>query len=348
MDINTSTLEESCNFIKNWLPPITKEDKITVVESITGTEATFGVPLLRKYIEMLRPYTEILGITGKEKKPREADCVASGIVFFYGCLFYIMHFPNWGSHIEDIFLYNLLYILVDHYIDDIGIDIQIKNQAISQMFILIIDPLAHDKIPLIDPILKTIAIVYHRLITRCPDCKNAIITLFKAEIEGLDIQKKSSFSREEYYDIALRKGGYTMQVLQKIVGNTEPEIESATFHIGTIMQIIDDILDSNSDKRNKIYTIGTYDSEIKGNLNELWVDVVQRIADIDPKFTIFKILYTIFAVYIPDRLPDKFSEDLKLFTNSMNLFDCNGSELLVEAIMSELTVMEVLNFTKIP
>lgn len=339
-------LKEACQVAKNWLPPITSEDKMAVINAITGEEATFGTPLLRKYIELLRPYTDILGVSGKGKEPREADCLASGIVFFYGCLFYIMHFKGWGNHIEDIFLYNLLYILVDHYIDDIRIDIQLKSTAISQMFILIMDPLSYKTMPLIDPILKTIAIVYNRLITRCPQSKDSIITLFKSEIEGLNIQKTDSLERGKYYDIALRKGGHTMEVLQHIVGDNDPTIKEASFHLGTIMQLIDDLIDSQQDKKNDINTIATYDFENKGLLDELWIDIIKRIDSIDSRFTIFKILYTIFVVYIPDRLPDRFSQKLKDSTHPINLFDCNGAGLLVDAIMSELTTMESLEHTQ--
>lgn len=340
MDNTFLTIREACDFARKWLPPIDTEDKIAVMATLTGTDSTIGTPLLRKYIQMLRPYTEILGISGKGNKPREADCVASGIVFFYGCLFYIMHFPGWGSHIEDIFLYNLLYILVDHYIDDIAIDDNRKRLAISQMFVLINDPTA--QLSFIDPVLKTIAVVYHRLITRCPNTKDHIITLFQLEVEGLKIQNIGSCRREQYYDIAVKKGGYTMQVLQKIVGNDDPELDAAAFHIGSIMQLIDDILDIYADKEKSIYTIATYDLSHTQNLDELWVDIMNRISKIHPKFTIFIILYTIFAVYIPDRLPQNYSQELRHQTNSLNLFNFDGSTMLVEAIMSEFTAIELL------
>lgn len=347
MDISlASRLKEAADLARKWLPPITEEDKLTVVEALTGTETSFGTPLLRKYIQLLRPYTEILGISGN-RSPREADCVASGIVFFYGCLCYIMHFPGWGSHIEDIFLYNLLYILVDHYIDDIRIDPKLKDKAISQMFILIMNPLAHETMPLIDPVLKTIAITYHRLITRCPSTKEAIIKLFKAEIEGLSIQKTDQLPREKYYDIALRKGGYTMQILQHIVGNTDPTIAEASFHVGTVMQLIDDSVDLVADMKNGIHTIATHDLTNKGSLDELWIDIMNRIVTIDSRFTAFIVLYTVFAVYIPDRISHAYSYELRKHTNPINLFDynrgCDCSALLVEAIMSELTAMDILD-----
>jgi len=336
-------LDMASVFIKKWLPPISEDDKISLMIILSGADTKFGTPLLQKYIEFLRPYTEILGVVGENNRPREADCVASGIVFFYGCLFYIMHFPGWGKHIEDIFLYNLLYILVDHYIDDIRIDPQFKDIAISQMFILIINPLAHETLPLIDPVLKTIAIVYHRLITRCPAAKNTIIKLFNTEIEGLVIQQKSHLDREKYYDIAIRKGGYTMQVLQNIIGNEDPIISESSFHIGTIMQLIDDSVDVMSDRNNSINTIATQDLKLRGNLDELWIDIVDRIHNIDSRFVVFIFLYTVFAVYIPDRFSMNYSTKLLSMTNPVNLFDynygCDGSALLVDAIMSELASM---------
>jgi len=345
MDI-CSRIEHSCNLARTWLPPIDTHDKIIIMNSFTGNDPTILSPFLSKYIDFLSPYTSILGLSGKNNIPREDDCVASGIVFFYGCMFYIMHFPSWGIHIEDIFLYDLLYILVDHYIDDIRIEPSVKSKSIDQMFILIADPLAYKLIPDIDPILITIADIYHRLCIRCPSAKKSIITLFKAEIEGLSIQKDNSLSREKYYDIALRKGGYTVQLLQTIVGNKEKEIDNAAYKIGEIMQVLDDMLDVMSDQKNGINTIATYDLTNKGCLDELWIDTIKRINEIDTRFTIFKILYTIFAVYIPDRIPQAYSPLLRSYTKPINIFDygygCDGSAILVESIMNGIFAREIL------
>lgn len=339
MNNDIINLKDASDLAQKWLPPITEDDKITLMKILTGEEATIGMPLLRKYIEFLKPYTELLGITSN-KKPRQADCVASGIVFFYGCLCYIMHFPGWGIHIEDIFLYNLLYILVDHYIDDIDVNDNTKEKSIKQMFILVFDPLEYKNLELTDPILETIAVTYHKLIERCPSAKFSIIKLFNIEIEGLKIQNNNNLNRETYYDIALRKGGYTMQVLQHIVGNNDKIVTDASYHIGTIMQLIDDALDIFSDQQNKIFTIATYDFKYKGTLDDLWIDIINRVNCIDDRFIIFKILYTIFAVYIPDRIPQTYSSELRSMTNPLNLFDynygCDASKLLVDAIMLEI------------
>jgi hypothetical protein len=317
------------------------------MDILTETEATIGIPLLRKYVELLHPYMQMLGINGPDSKLREADCLASGLVFFYGSLFYIMHFPGWGTHIENIFLYDLLYILVDHYIDDVRIHSELKEQIIAQMYILISDPLAYLRIPLIDPTLRTIALIYYRLITRCPDAKVAIFTLFQAEIEGLAIQRKGDLPRARYHDIALRKGGYTVQVLQKIVGNSDPSLNDpslsdAAFHLGEIIQELDDMLDVAADTQNRIHTIATHDLRVKGCLDDLWIGFMYRIKAIDSRFTIFKILFSFFAVYIPTRSPSYFSEPIVAFTKSLNLFNCDASSMLTETIMSELTAMEIL------
>lgn len=339
-----TTIYAGCAFAEQWLPPITEEDKILLMYVLSGSHSKFGTPLLHKYISLLQPYLTVLGITGKSAQPREADCLASGIVFFYGCLFYIMHFPGWGRYIEDIFLYDLLYILVDHYIDDIRIDDALKQQAITQMFILIANPLA--ELPFIDPVLKTIAEVYHKLITHRPSTKSSINKLFLAEIESLQIQRSGEWSREKYYEIALKKGGCTMHVVQNIVGDIDPEITQASFNIGCIMQLIDDCADVQTDIQNNIHTIATHELRLNGNLDNIWVDIVDRIAHIDRRFTIFIILYNIFAIYLPDRLAQNYSPELLQQTNKINLFDynygCEGSTLLVNAIMTELTQMQLI------
>lgn len=330
-----------CKLAQRWLPPISESDKHTIMMVLTGSDVSFGTPLLRKYLEFLQPYASVLGLIGEENRPREADCAASGIVFFYGCLIYIMHFPDWGQHIEDIFLYDMLYILVDHYIDDVRVDPTVKQQAIAQMYLLIQSPELHQTLPLVDPVLKVIALTYHRLLTRCPNIKPVIIRLFQTEINGLAIQRNGNATREQYYTMALNKGGYTLEVLQHIVGNDDPSITTASFHIGTIMQLVDDCVDVMADKANGIHTIATHELDTKGHLDDLWTELVHKIHQIDSRFTIFIILYMIFAVYLPDRNPDAYTQKLRDQTNPLNMFDynygCDGSSMLVKAVMEELS-----------
>lgn len=318
--------------IKNWLPSIAEHDIHQFRENINNTVVIIGKQLLTKYTDLIDPYAKTLNLYNN---PREADCLASGIVFFYGCLIYIMHFPNWGNYIEDIFLYNLLYILVDHYIDDNSINAETKKIAIHQMQLLVHDPNLINTIEIIDPILLLIADTYNNLIIRHPNVKNSIINLFNAEIEGYNIQNSKSSNRNIYYDIALRKGGHTMQVLQNIIDDTNEHLLQSSFHIGTIMQLIDDCLDVVTDLNNNINTIATYDKENTCNLDNLLLDIIKRINNIDSRFTIFKIIYSVFVVYIPTRNKHDYTQTTINIATSLNLFDFDASDVLVTAVKSE-------------
>ena len=325
-------MSDAIIFMNTWLPQVTENDKITIVKTLTSNEKTFGNSLLQQYMTRIAPYNTILGVNS----PREPDYLASGIVFFYGCLFYIMHFKGWENHIDDILSYNLLYMLVDHYIDDNNVPSDIKKIAIGQMFILIYNPMAYENMQLVDPILKTIAITYHKLVQRCPLVKQCIIKLFNSEVIGLQIQKQSNLDREKYYNIASDKGGYTILVLQAIIGNIDESITTSSYHIGTIMQLIDDVADCTDDNNNGIHTIATFDLHTKGTLDDLWMDIIHRISTIDRRFTIFMILYAVFAVYLPERNKEHFSTTLCSHTTKHNLFNFNGSSLLVNALMNEI------------
>lgn len=324
---------------RKWLPPVSLEDKRTMINALTGTDKTMASPLLRKYVELILPYKEILGLSSVCVGEREVDCLASGMIFFYGCLCYIMHFPKWGQYIDCIFYYNLLYILVDHYIDDIKVSLDERMRAIEQMYLLIDNPTIHKNLELVDPILGTIADIYSKLIFKCPNIKTTIRRLFESQIRGVKVQEETTHDRKKYYDIAMEKGGYTMQVVQDMI-SYDTSIVDASFHIGTIMQLIDDIADVRSDSSKGINTIATYEMKTKGKLDDLWYDIMERIDKIDEKFVIFKILYTVFALYLPDRHRDLFDEELWKKTTEINVFDytygCDGSFILVNAVMTEL------------
>lgn len=321
--------------VKNWLPPIDEEDKKKFHEIITGTEQTIGSLMIKQYVKMITPHLECIS------KSREPDCFASGAIFFFGCLFYIMHFPKWGDYLEDILLYNLLYILVDHYIDDVEMNPDIKKESIRQMWVLIQDPLS--PIDVVDSVLEMIAKIYHQLITRRPKTKDLILKVFKAEIEGLKIQNNSNCTREQYLDMAIKKGGRSIEVLQGIVENEDEINDQQAFLWGAILQLVDDSVDVISDIENEIHTIATHDLKTKGNLDDLWIEIIKMI-DSAERFIIFKILFSIFSVYLPGRYPKNYSEELFGKTNCVNLFEgCDSSTMLVELITNEILCDEILN-----
>lgn len=109
------------------------------------------------------------------------------------------------------------------------------------------------------------------------------------------------------------------------------------------MQLVDDCVDVLADRRNGIHTIATHDLQTKGNLDDLWIEIMHRISLIHPRFKVFIILYSIFAVYVPDRVPQMFTEQLRTKTTELNLFaGCDGSSLLIESIMNELLAKDLL------
>lgn len=329
------SLDETYEVIRRWSIPVSEQDKITMANIIQGTDNTIGVPLVKFYFQLIKPFLP--------KINRYVEYISSGLFFFYICVIYCMHFPNWGDYIQDILLYDLLYLLVDHYIDDNKISHRDKDIAISQMFLLIKDPWIYKNLCLKDPILEVIVEIYIELLTRRPNIIDSVVLLFQEEIKGFYIQKDLKLTREDYYQVAVNKGGYTVQILQNIIGNEDFEVSCDCFNIGAILQLVDDCLDVISDKEDGIYTIASYDLLKDGNLNRLWIEIVSRIHVISNRFTVFKILYTLLAVYLPDRLKDLYTKEIRDYTSNFNLFGYEhgcSMNIVKEIISNELFLMD--------
>lgn len=339
-------MEHLWSHLQAWTIPVNESDKQTIMDCLTSMDNQWSVSLLEEYINRLQPYMPSLGWD----KTRERDCLGSGLVFFYECLFFIMHYPNWGQYIEDIFLYNMLYLLVDHYMDDDEVCPQRKRLAVQQMSFLIEDPLSYRDMPLADPCLKDIALTYYELVTRRPPTLRSLRRLFAVQVETLTVQVDPTLDRVRYHQISLRKGGLTIEVLADIVGETNVLRKSAAYHLGTIMQLIDDSLDVLADKAKGFHTIATYDLKQNGNLDTLFQEIGWRILAIDSHFVLLKILYVIFICYLPGRMRSCYSDDIYYLTNAHNLFDfrygCDGAALLTRAVASEIQTRLVLSSTK--
>lgn len=336
-----------CRESAKWLPPVTERDKKLLeifIDSFSDKEEKFTTTMVKKYVENIYPYIEILGLSDGDS-PRESDCAASGIVFYYTCLFYIMHFRNWGYHIEDILLYNILYILVDHYIDDINVGSEKKTAVIEQMRKLVDNPKCHEEMKLIDPSLKVIAIVYDRLLTRCPNIKKHILNLFESEIEGLIIQNNHSLDEKTYYGIAEKKGGHTVLVLQAIMNKSDDRTNNASFNLGKIIQLIDDSQDVDVDSKNNISTIATHQFKSFGNIDNLWIHIVENITALDPMFNIFKILLMFVMMYLPDKNPHLYSAKLRQATNKYNLFAKFTGKKSVDSLLVKTVSSHINNKT---
>jgi hypothetical protein len=323
-------IQELCLLSRKWLPPITEDDKTSIWEAIhLGTP--WGTGFIRNYVEKIYPYLDSI-----RDKSRLVETLVSGCAFYYASLLFIMHYPNWASYQRGAFLLNVLYILVDHYIDSIDITQATKQQALSQMYFILGNPAAIDTIEVIDDSLYTITKVYVEFIQLHPSAQGALFELFNQEATGMIVQASDRCSRETYMTIAEKKGGCTLNVLHSIVtGSTRQSNE--VYEIGVCMQLLDDMLDVTDDIANKINTIATHDLQHDGHLDLLWTDTMRRILMLDSKFVIFIIVYTMLAMYIPGRVPSAFSENLRMYTSLFNLFEkCNGIDALGDSIITEL------------
>ncbi len=334
----TDNIDCNIDQLKKWLPPSPPFLKKLMSHILNDKEPSIGTFVLRKYIQFIKSYLPTICDTHDQNVA--AKNISSGLGFFCGSMVYILHFENSFEHIEDICLYNILYILVDNYIDDAQLDRVERKKGIQLMYSLLEDPFQN--LESHHSFFNIIAKVYRQMITRCPQVKNKMYKLFQTEIDGLKIQDNGDLTRDEYYNIAIKKGIYTIDVLRKITGSTCKKIKEASRNLGVITQLLDDSLDVFDDQRNGIHTIATYEKKNHATLDALWMDIAKRINDIPPNFNVFKLIYGAFAVYLPDRQSEIYSKNIRNMTTSHNLFDykcgCDAENLLITTIIDELNI----------
>jgi len=321
-------LNEVEKILKQWLPPISEEEKVRLRNILLFSKKGLGEDLFDIYVRRLNPYLKTINVAN----PREPDCLASGFIFFYGCILYTMQYPDWMKYMDNCFYYNLLYILVDHFIDDNSLSESSKGNAMVQMIDMCTNP--YNDREYVDQSFVDITNVYIKIIENSPDSKQYILALLLTEIEGYKIQKDNTLSEEDYYNIAVRKGGITMLVLNSFVENSKENNDEA-YNIGALMQLLDDCMDCICDKRNSHNTIATYHLQKYGNLDKLFFLICDRISNL--KGAMFKILYCAFAVYIPETIPQYFSEELIEITKQYNILthiDC--ANLIINTMITKM------------
>jgi hypothetical protein len=216
---------------------------------------------------------------------------------------------------------------MDQYIDDINLNDSIKDIAIIQMTLLINDPYKYKDLQLIDPILKHMTIIYIRLMDKYPNIKQSIINIFMAQIKGHKKQKLKTLDREDYYTVAAQKGGYTIQVLIHFFMINEEQHIKDSFDMGVIVQLIDDCADVKEDRINNIYTTSLYDLDKKGYLDDIFIDIMEKINNLDNKYNVIKILLTYNLLMVVSKNPVLYSSRLKQLIEPYNLFKYINDEV---------------------
>jgi len=320
----------------------TDEQKTDFLTNIGGLKVLCTDKFLNLFVQLIGDYTEILGVFDRA----EGDAMSSSLAFFYGCFTYILRFPNFQRQIEQIFYFDLLYLLVDHYLDDIRTTVEEKKEAIREIRKILTYP---EKIPVqysvedSSNLINLIAQVYHRMWMHSPLIKRPILALFEAEIDGLKIQHNASLDEEAYLQIAERKGGYTMECLPAICGITRPEEYRIAYRLGGLLQVIDDCIDVDDDQTKGFSTIATHVLQTTGNLDPLLQWMLREVEAIDPKNTLFKVITATSIAYIPQRKPAYYSESCLAVSNRYNLIVTgNAAQTLNDAVLKEIRKLHLL------
>jgi hypothetical protein len=271
----------------------------STIEILKPQLKTIYYQCIKIYFEYMYPYLKCLE---NHKLQKDKSVFASGFIFFIGGLCIVMHYENWGNYIEAICWYNTLYLLFDFYIDSEYIP---ELDKLILIEILRVTLKEKDKVwsmdeinELNDPVISTLYETYWKLIEKYPNTKYFLQKIFKVQKRSYFLSKENkNVTQEDLYTIAVEKGGYTMMVFYAIVGEERREIIDTFYNLGVLMQLLDDFMDMEKDKKIGIETYATYCLS-KKELSSYWYTISKQILAIHPFFTLFKIIYSILLLYI--------------------------------------------------
>lgn len=339
-------MDEVAACLDQWAPSFSEEERQIFLANVRKKENNwerFLISWMDLYIYCISPYIDALGF--RSEKLRDEESPASGFFFFTWSFALVIHFPNWSKILGSLLNYNLLYLFVDHYIDDPSIDKEIKKKAVAQMFLLLENPGLRKELTLVDPVLGTVAELYEKILLKTPSALPHVKRIFFTQIEGLRHQNNKASSEDDLYAICEKKGGFTMQVIASFFGNDDERLLKKAYDIGAIMQFIDDCIDLEKDLQENISTIATFVFFRDGTLDSLIVEICQRIRALGDEYWLFKIIYSIFVAYIPDRWEKYFSPELRRITHSHNFFDhkdgWDGAKSLVRMILTRIRELKL-------
>lgn len=198
------------------------------------------------------------------EESKEEDTIASCCVFYYGCVaFLIQSGINVKPYLHDIRDYCLLYVLVDHEIDN-G---------------------EHPNHPLVD-------VISQRLLSKYPQIQEDAFLLMQLEVSsgtGMGVLDELG-----YRNMALTKGGITMRILAKM----SHADEDIAYLIGSIMQLLDDMMDVRCDMTRGINTIATCILASDGSLDRLLHETMDMVFRLPIKCIFFYLAYVIGLSYV--------------------------------------------------
>lgn len=335
-----------------WCPEINNITRNKILELINYDFNNYSP--ISYYVTMM--YSHIKKYNLLNQKITPPDMMASGMIFFYGCIMFLMSDDSWNetyeTKIEDVSKYLILYMIADNYIDSK----LFKNDTAKQMKLAI-----HRKIGKITDLhVKNLREIYLDLISRYPHSENFIIDLFYSEIDGLKIQNNENLSEEDYFKIACEKGGKTFLVLnsftddtkydynyyeelkKKLENNMQFDVSRNAYYIGALMQLFDDCLDVEDDMSNDIHTVATWHYKEYGNLDKLWQKLIKMVLKLDSSFNSFKLIYSQLCTYVPGRVPHYYSNNVINWISKRNIFpDTNCSKYIVDEVNKIIKINQI-------
>lgn len=245
------------------------------------------------YANMIEPHAEELGFM--ENKEHSEEVLTSGLFCFLGQI--IFYYSQYGlvaipgqdaskdiySRIRIIFDFSLLYIHVDHYLDNVKLNPEEKSRTLAQMFMLIHDPYCIEAPPRMSGLVSA----YQRILKDAPEAKDVLIKLFMTEVLCIQKQTNPNLTRQEYIHITEIKGGRTATAIQAILGD---KLTPEGYQIGACVQLLDDLIDVYADLEAGVWTLATHDLKKYGILDNYLLYTARRIVTLDSRFTIFKFL----------------------------------------------------------
>jgi len=146
---------------------------------------------------------------------------------------------------------NTLFYIASYVYDEILDTQQLSFEALNNLFKnpTLANPNNFNELVLAD--------VYNQLIQRSSNkdfCQQTFIALHNAQKDSLK-QFQATISMDEIVDITLRKGGYSAKVCSYFVALPKSNhIELCWYHIGSLIQMVDDLYDIYDDLQEHIHT----------------------------------------------------------------------------------------------
>lgn len=314
--------DECTRLVSKWAPQL--PESIIKNFNTTGrcnTENGCYDALIRGYSDRLRVHARDLGLF---EQSANLNAIGAGMFCYIGqLLLYGSQFGNWmnnqpqkgvinGSLLEDhTFNFVLLYLYVDYFIDSTKVSETSKKETLDVLFRLLHDPYEISPPQGMEGLLAA----YKSILQVSPQSKEVLVNLFMVEIETYITQKQSDLTRSEYMKAALSKGGSTGVAIQSITGASYKE---DCYTIGSILQLIDDIMDVYEDIEDNIHTIATYDLKKYGCLDHLYFKCVDMLDSLSDQFLLFKLMLMQVVTYTTS-MKDRYSRSLRRRMKSYSL-----------------------------